>query len=465
MTRAIVLRLAALAAASLLVGTPIAASAESLQPVPPLKSRVTDLTGTLTAAEQAGLETRLAEFEARKGAQIAVLIVPTTKPEEIEQFSIRVVDAWKLGREKPDDGALLLVAMEDRTLRIEVGRGLEGALTDLVSNRIIDETITPRFREGDFSGGISAGVDRMISVVDGEPLPEPEQHWSGGARGLGDVLPVLFGLVFFGSVVLRALFGRALGSVATGRRRRHDRMVCHAGARPLDRPRLRGTRHFADARLRQRRPLVEPARARRMDDGRLGRRRISIGRWWRVRRRRRQLWRRRRVGPLVIMQLARTLRHLFSTRWGTRRRFTPAVLARIEQGIARLESRHAGEIRFAVETAFDLPELWYGLTPRQRALVVFGQLGVWDTDGNNGVLIYVLMADHDVEIVADRAIAARVPQAEWDAVCRDMESHFRAGRFAEGAESGIAGVGRLLGKHFPGQGGDRDEQPDQPVLL
>ena len=152
-------------------------------------------------------------------------------------------------------------------------------------------------------------------------------------------------------------------------------------------------------------------------------------------------------------------------RWSTRRRFTPKVLARIEEGIAHLESRHAGEIRFAVETAFDLPELWYGLTPRQRAVVVFGQLGVWDTDANNGVLIYVLMADRVVEIVADRAIAARVPQAEWDTVCRDMESHFRAGRFAEGAESGIAGVGRLLGRHFPGQGRDRDEQPDRPVLL
>ena len=149
MTRDLRLRLAALAAA-LLVALPPAASAEALQPIPPLKARVTDVTGTLSAAERESLEAKLAAFEARKGAQIAVLIVPTTKPEEIEQYSIRVVDAWKLGREKPDDGALLLVAIEDHTLRIEVGRGLEGALTDLVSNRIIDETITPRFREGDF---------------------------------------------------------------------------------------------------------------------------------------------------------------------------------------------------------------------------------------------------------------------------------------------------------------------------
>ena len=165
------------------------------------------------------------------------------------------------------------------------------------------------------------------------------------------------------------------------------------------------------------------------------------------------------------MQPIRVLRHLFATHWGTRRRFTSKVLARIEKTLRQIEGQHAGELRFAIETAFDLPELWYGLTPRQRALQVFGQLGVWDTAGNNGVLIYLLMADHEVEIVADRAIAARVPQAEWDAVCREMELHFRVGRFAEGAESGIAGVGRLLSRHFPGQGGDRDEQPNQPVML
>lgn len=165
------------------------------------------------------------------------------------------------------------------------------------------------------------------------------------------------------------------------------------------------------------------------------------------------------------MDLKRVLRHLFATRWGTRRRFTRAVLARIERALAQVESRHAGELRFAIETAFDLTDLWYGVTPRQRALQVFGHLGVWDTAGNNGVLIYVLMADRDVEIVADRAIAARVPQSEWEAVCHEMERHFRAGRFAEGSEAGIAGIGRLLAGHFPGGAGDRDEQPNLAVLL
>ena len=209
-------RVAAVAAAWLVsVAVPMTAMAQSLQPVPPLQSRVTDQTGTLTAAERSALEEKLAAFEARKGAQLAVLVVPTTQPEAIEQYSIRVVDAWKLGREKPDDGALLLVAMQDRALRIEVGRGLEGALTDLVANRIIDETITPRFREGDFAGGITAGAERMMAVVDGEPLPEPEKHWDG-PQDIGGMLPMLFFIIIFASTILRAIFGRALGSVATG---------------------------------------------------------------------------------------------------------------------------------------------------------------------------------------------------------------------------------------------------------
>ena len=211
------LRLAAFFVAPILFAAlpAVSLSAQALQPIPALRARVTDPTGTLTATEQAQIESRLAEFEARKGAQIAVLIVPSTQPEEIEQYSIRVVDAWKLGREKPDDGALLIVAKDDRRLRIEVGRGLEGALTDLVSRRIIDDTITPLFRQGDFAGGIGAGVEQMIRVVDGESLPEPDAEWNGG-QSLADMLPFLFGVVFIGSVVLRALFGRAFGSIATG---------------------------------------------------------------------------------------------------------------------------------------------------------------------------------------------------------------------------------------------------------
>jgi uncharacterized protein len=181
-------------------------------PVPPLRTRVTDLTATLSAEQAAQLERKLAEFEARKGSQIAVLIVPTTRPEAIEQYSIRVVEAWKLGRKGVDDGALLLVAKDDRELRIEVGYGLEGALSDLVSNRIVEDIIVPRFRQGDFYGGIQAGVEAMIKVVDGEPLPEPAPRGRTWVRGVGGnletVLIVGFVLVFVVGGVLRAMFGR-----------------------------------------------------------------------------------------------------------------------------------------------------------------------------------------------------------------------------------------------------------------
>jgi uncharacterized membrane protein len=165
------------------------------------------------------------------------------------------------------------------------------------------------------------------------------------------------------------------------------------------------------------------------------------------------------------MKLMRLIRHLATTRFSTRRHFPPAVRTAIEQAIRECEARHAGEIRFVVETAFDIPELWHDLAPRQRARQLFGQLGVWDTADNNGVLIYVLMADRVVEIVADRGIAARVSEAEWSAVCRQMEHHYRAGRFREGSVVGVLGVGALLGRHFPGQAGGAHELPDQPVLL
>ena len=155
-----------------------ACSALALVAVPPLTGRVVDQTGTLSAGDIASLTQTLKDLETRKGSQIAVLIVPTTDGEAIEQFSLRVAEAWKIGRKKIDDGALLVIAKNDRRLRIEVGYGLEGALTDATTKRIIDEDITPKFKTGDFAGGVSAGVDRMIGVIDGEKLPAPEPpHW------------------------------------------------------------------------------------------------------------------------------------------------------------------------------------------------------------------------------------------------------------------------------------------------
>ena len=188
-----------------------------LQSVPKLTARVTDLTGTLTAEQQTQLEQKLAAFESAKGSQLAVLIVPTTQPEAIEQYSIRVVDEWKLGRKRVDDGALLIIARNDHRVRIEVGRGLEGVLTDAMCNRIISETVTPAFRQGNFYGGTEAGLDAMMKLIEGEPLPSPEHGWQPGGRSHGGgSLPFILFAVFIGSVVLRGIFGRTLGSALTG---------------------------------------------------------------------------------------------------------------------------------------------------------------------------------------------------------------------------------------------------------
>ena len=187
--------------------------------VPPLTGRVVDQTGTLSSADVASLTQTLKNLEARKGSQVAVLIVPTTAPETVEQYSIRVAEAWKIGRRKIDDGALLVVAKDDRKLRIEVGYGLEGALNDVTAKRIIDEIITPKFRSGDFAGGISAGVDRIIGVIDGEklPVPEPRQPQSSSVLSHVDLLNpfTIFGLFIVGAM-LRAMLGRLIGSAATG---------------------------------------------------------------------------------------------------------------------------------------------------------------------------------------------------------------------------------------------------------
>jgi uncharacterized protein len=202
---------------ALLLGWALPAIA--LVAVPQLTGRVVDQTGTLSSSDIAQLTQTLADLERRKGSQIAVLIVPTTDGEAIEQFSLRVAEAWKIGRKKVDDGALLVIAKNDRHLRVEVGYGLEGALTDVTAKRIIDEVITPKFRSGDFAGGISAGINRMIGLINGEKLPAPAPpHWDGSSLfGHLDALnPALIFIVFVVSSVLRTALGRLLGSVAAG---------------------------------------------------------------------------------------------------------------------------------------------------------------------------------------------------------------------------------------------------------
>ena len=200
-----------------LICWPFAASAQVA--VPPLTGRVVDQTATLSASDADALTQRLKDLETRKGSQVAVLIVPTTQPESIEQFSIRVAEAWKIGRKKIDDGALLVVAKNDRKLRIEVGYGLEGALPDVTARRIIDEIIVPHFRTGDFAGGISAGVDRIVRLIDGEPLPKPvpeASHHVDPSLAFNIIFSP-FGLIGYAAIaaIFRGLLGRLLGSGVT----------------------------------------------------------------------------------------------------------------------------------------------------------------------------------------------------------------------------------------------------------
>jgi len=165
------------------------------------------------------------------------------------------------------------------------------------------------------------------------------------------------------------------------------------------------------------------------------------------------------------MEWRRIFRHFLTGAGRARRRFPPAALAEIERVIVAGEKQHAGEICIAIESALPLAELWHGVTPRERAIHVFSLLRVWDTAANNGVLIYVLVADGAIELVADRAVAARIPQEEWERLCREIETAFGAGRYGEGAVAAVRAVGAHLARHFPAERGESDELPNQPVLL
>jgi uncharacterized protein len=197
-----------------------AARAQPLVPVPTLTERVIDQTGTLTAAQSQALIAKLAAFEAEAGPQIVVLMVPTTQPEDIASFAQRVGETWKIGRRDVGDGLLLVVAKDDRKLWIAPAKALEGAVPDLAARRIVADTISPRFRSGDFAGGIDAGVDALITRIKGENLPAPTARERGGTQdfGIAPLELLLFAFVALPIVatVLRGVFGRGLGSVAAG---------------------------------------------------------------------------------------------------------------------------------------------------------------------------------------------------------------------------------------------------------
>ena len=180
--------------------------------IPELESRVIDQVGLLTSTQRQQLEQQLAGFEKSKGSQIAILIVSTTKPETIDQYSFRVAEAWQLGRKDIDDGLLLLVAVQDRSMRIEVGYGLEGAIPDAIAKRVIAEIITPHFKQEQYYQGIVAGVQRLIGLVDGEPLPVPN---SDAKSDPGSMLMIVVFALFMGGNFINAIFGRLLGAGVT----------------------------------------------------------------------------------------------------------------------------------------------------------------------------------------------------------------------------------------------------------
>jgi len=197
------------------------ALAQGLLPIPALTARVIDQTATLDAAQRSGLETKLAAFEQRKGSQIVELMVPSTAPEDIASYTQRVGDTWKIGRKGVGDGLLVIVAKDDRKMRIATAKALEGAVPDLAAVRIIDEEMKPRFRNNDFAGGLNAAVDRLIGLVDGEPLPEPSRDIGSGGSNSDDfdwenLAIFLFVGVFVGAPIARAILGKTMGSVAMG---------------------------------------------------------------------------------------------------------------------------------------------------------------------------------------------------------------------------------------------------------
>ena len=204
----------AAAAVALLIAF-LAAAEEA--PIPPLAGRVVDINATLTAEQRRELEASLEAFEKRKGSQIAVLITGTTFPEPIESFSLRVAEAWKIGRKGVDDGIVVVVARSDQVMRIEVGYGLEGAVPDAVAKRLIEEEFIPRFREGDFYGGLRAGLDRLMRVIDGEPLPPPKQEGGGSEpRSIETYFILFMAIVIAVGGLLRALFGRLPAAAIVG---------------------------------------------------------------------------------------------------------------------------------------------------------------------------------------------------------------------------------------------------------
>jgi len=430
-------------------------AAQAQLAVPPLTGHVVDQTATLNSEQKAALEQTLIAFEANKGSQLAVLIVPSTAPEDIAQYALRVAEQWKLGRKKIDDGAIMVVAKNDRAMRIEVGYGLEGALNDATAKRIISETILPRFKGGDYPGGISAGVARIIGVVGGEPLPAPNGQPPASLGDARQIIPVLFVVAMVVGSVLRAALGRIPGAVVTGG------VIGVMGWAIAGAVWIAVLAGVAALFLSLLGVGMGGAPAWRL----LRRWWTGWVRWWGLSWWRWRVWRRRRFRTVVAMNIRRVVKHVLHTQGRVARAFPPSSLNAIENAITAAERLHAGEIRFVVEGALDGLALFKGQTARERAVEVFSQLHLWDTEHNNGLLIYLLLADQAVEILADRGIHAKVSPDAWDEVCRRMESQFKQSNFEDGVIGGVRAVAQHLAAHFPADTRVGNELSDQPVVM
>jgi len=448
--------LCALLLAALLL--PGSALAQAPQPVPPLTARLIDQTGTLSPDDARAIEDRLRSIEQKSGSQVVVLMVATTAPEDIAAYAWRVASDWKIGRRDVGDGLLMVIAKNDRRMRLEVARALEGAIPDLAAARIIDQQMTPRFRQGDYAGGIAAALDQVAARIAGEQLPAPSPNApSSKSPDRGFDMEDLMLFFFFGVVIagpiLRSMLGRPLASVLAGTGAGIAAYVVTAsllvaGGAGIVAPAgvaVDGAEGVATAVV-----LAEAADEAVAAEASAPGEAAVLG-----------AAAPRGVGEMAaaitgfVQRLVRLLRHHWAE-GQLRRALPPETLAELERLITMSEQRHTGQIRICVEPGLPPSYIWRDATPRERAITLFGKLRVWDTEHNNGALIYLLLADHAIEIVADRALARTLPAQQWQTLISDMQAAFQGGHYAMGMTAALERVSLLLETNFP-----RD--PLQPV--
>ena len=450
---------------------PLAAQAQQAA-IPRLDTPVVDTTGTLDAAQKQQLEQQAYALQQRKGSQLQVLIVPSTQPETIEAYAVRAFEQWKLGRKGVDDAVLLVVAKDDRKVRIEVGYGLEGAIPDIIAGRVIQEYLVPKFRAGDYGGGIADATAAAGQADRRRALARADGGRSRGQGGDGgDWLFALFA-AFIVATIVRGVFGRTpagvrgvlTGGAAGGVAWLMSALLGLGGvAAVLGFPLRPAQRSEGTLCARWR---LGWFRWRRLGRRRwLGWRRRWRRQWWRLVGRRRHERRRRRLRELVM--LGRPLMHLFAR---SAHRLYPA---------GQPAAHHPGDRRGRVAPSRrNLLRGRIGLADAERGArrggtrtarsKLFAQLRVWDTHANNGVLVYLLLADHRIEIVADRGLDARVSAEQWRGVCVLMEERLKAGEPEAGRDARASPRSQTcwpnISRASTGEA-DVNELPDSPRML